>query len=89
MASMVHNSVPFIFGIINVANFTPLFVIKFPKVEKTKIFVDDTRRFSGRTLTHEPKTCLVFCIYLENGKRYSVDTDIIVCTMSIPISLSG
>ena len=31
-----------------------------------------------------------FAYYLrfENGKRYSVDTDIIVCTMATPISLS-
>ena len=24
--------------------------------------VDEIARFSGRTLVHEPKTCLVFCI---------------------------
>ena len=29
-----------------------------------------------------------FCIKLENGKRYSVDTDMDGCTKSIPINLS-
>ena len=46
------------------------------------------RRFFGRIVEREPKTCLVRCIQLENGNRYCVDTDIIVCTMSIAISLS-
>ena len=44
--------------------------------------------YCGRTVEREPKTCLVFCIQLENGKRYSVYTDMVVCTMAIPISLS-
>ena len=37
---------------------------------------------------NKPETCLVFCILLGNGKRctYSVDTDMAVCTMSIPIN---
>ena len=29
-----------------------------------------------------------FCIQLVNGKRYNVDIDVVICTMSIPSNLS-
>ena len=41
-------------------------------------------RGSRSQKVNKGKSCLVFSHKLENGKRYSVDTDMVVCTMSIP-----
>ena len=44
-------------------------------------------RGNGSHVINKPKTCF-FYMQLDNGKRHSVDTDMVVCTISIPISLN-
>ena len=46
------------------------------------------KKIPGFLEEHSRTNRKMFGFLHENGKRYSVDTDIIVCTMSIPISLS-
>ena len=61
---------------------------EFNHMQTRKLMCIVKLRYQGRRVEREAISCLIFCKSLQNGKRYSVDTDMVVCTILISISLS-